>query len=66
MRTTGERRDAQNFFKHADRDHEESLEFSDTDNDAIIWISESIETTMGPVGSKPHTNRNKVKYGLAH
>jgi len=32
-------RNAQNFFKHADRDHQESLEFSETDNDAIIRIA---------------------------
>ena len=32
-------RTAQNFFKHAARDHDESLEFSDTHNDAMIWIA---------------------------
>ncbi len=32
-------RNAQNFFKHADRDPEKSLEFSDTYNDAMIWIA---------------------------
>ena len=32
-------RNAQNFFKHADQDFDKSLEFSDTDNDAIIWIA---------------------------
>ena len=32
-------RTAQNFFKHADRDPEKSLEFLDTYNDALIWIA---------------------------
>ncbi len=32
-------RNAQNFFKHADRDSEEVLDFSDTFNDAIIFIA---------------------------
>ena len=32
-------RHAQNFFKHANHDPEESLEFSDTYNDAMIWIA---------------------------
>lgn len=32
-------RSAQNFFKHADLDPEESLEFSDTYNDAMIFIA---------------------------
>ena len=32
-------RNAQNFFKHADRDHEEILEFPETDNDAVIFIA---------------------------
>lgn len=32
-------RNAQKFFKHADRDPEGSLEFSDLENDAIIMIA---------------------------
>ena len=32
-------REAQNFFKHADRDHDESFEFPGKSNDAMIMIA---------------------------